>query len=623
LVALLATWAIPAGGKCQEADPQSRPEKTNYEETSTYEDVVTFFRELQRQSPLVRIEWFGKTNEGRDLPLVIVADPPVFFPREALASGKPIVFVIANIHGGEVEGKESVQHLARRMIGGDLRPLADKVITLIAPIYNADGNERFAQTSRSRQYGPIGGVGERHNAQNLDLNRDYTKLEAPESRALVKLLSDWDPHITVDLHTTNGSYHAYHLTYSIPLNPSIDERIMSYHRDTMMPAIAKTMLDRHNVRMYYYGNISTADGRGGGPAASGRGGRGRGRRGGRGGEPAGERGAEQGTQLPVPGGRSGPSGESARGGAPTAQAANPPALTPVAQPAETAGGAEAAQPRLRQWRAFSHLPRVGQNYVGFRNRLTILSESYSYLHFRERIDTTAQFVEEIIRYAIDHADEIHRLTRQADADAIRQAMGDMRPRIGVEYELRPLPEPVEILVGEVMQVENPRTGRNMTAMVPDKITPERMQDYGVFAATRNVPVAYAYVFPPEDGLRVVVDKLLAHGIAVEELTVPLSAEATTFRIAGVTQSARAFEGHRETSLAGAYETESAEFPAGTLLVRTAQPLGRLAAYLLEPESDDSLATWNFLDSYLEAGRPYPIRKLMKPVSAASRSVKPE
>lgn len=566
--------AVARAAAAQEPDLLSRAERTNFEETSRYAEVVEFFQELQRRSPLVRMETFGKSVEGRDLPLAIIADPPVATPREAIASGKPIVFVMANIHAGEVEGKEAMQHVARRLVSGDLRPLADKLVFLIAPIYNADGNEKIDMANRSGQYGPIGGVGVRENSQGFDLNRDYIKLDAPESRALVRLFNEWDPHITVDLHTTNGTHHGYHLTYSIPLNSSIDPNIYAYHRAQMMPAIAEAVLSRHHTRMYYYGNASGGPGeRGGRGGGRGRAGR-RGRGGRRGGGGAGVSGIAQGNQN---------------------------------------------SDRPRGWWAFSHLPRAGQNYIGFRNRLTILSEAYSYLDFKDRVAATEAFVEEIYRYAADHGDEIRALTRRADEDTVATAHGDGPRPIGVEYEPRSLPEPVEILMGEVTEVENPRSGRMMTAVVPDKITKETMPDFGLFAATRQVPAARAYLFPPEQGLQIAVGRLRMHGIVVEELTQPTEAEAVRFRVTGVTKARQPFQGHLEVRLAGEYETATTTFPAGTLLVRTAQPLGRLAAYLLEPESDDGLVTWNFLDSYLEAGRVYPIRKLMRPTELPRRT----
>src|SRR3954470_5543293 len=97
---LLVPTILPA-----QSIPHTRAELTKYEETSRYEEVIGFIGDLQRLSPLIRVEAFGKTNEGRDLPLMILSNPPIGQPREALASGKPIVFIMANIHAGEVEGK--------------------------------------------------------------------------------------------------------------------------------------------------------------------------------------------------------------------------------------------------------------------------------------------------------------------------------------------------------------------------------------------------------------------------------------------------------------------------------------------------------------------------------------
>ena len=123
---------------------------------------------------------------------------------------------MANIHAGEVEGKEAVLHLARRLTLGDLQPLLRSAVWLFAPIYNADGNEKVSLENRSEQYGPVGGVGTRENARGLDLNRDFMKLESSEARALVAVFTRWNPDVVVDLHTTNGSYHGYHLTYAPP-----------------------------------------------------------------------------------------------------------------------------------------------------------------------------------------------------------------------------------------------------------------------------------------------------------------------------------------------------------------------------------------------------------------------
>jgi len=179
---------------------------------------------------------------------------------------------------------------------------------------------------------------------------------------------------------------------------------------------------------------------------------------------------------------------------------------------------------------------------------------------------------------------------------------------------------VDILIGEVVKVKNPRSGKDMTAAVEDKFKPMRMDDYGIFAATKSVNAPRAYIFTPEKRLQGVVAKLLQHGIAVEELTSPLTAEVDVFTMRSVTRAPRAFQNHNEVKLTGEYKKESRTFPAGTIIVRTAQPLGILACYLLEAESDDGLVDWNFFDAYLEAGNTFPVYKLMQNVNVASRLV---
>ncbi|HNU09250.1 MAG TPA: M14 family zinc carboxypeptidase, partial [Pyrinomonadaceae bacterium] len=211
--------------------PRTRAELSNFEETSRYDEVTAFVAELQRKSPFLRVENFGRSEGGRALPMMVLSDRAISTPEEARALGRPIVFVMANIHAGEVEGKEASLIIARRLLFGDLKPLLSKITVLIAPIYNADGNEKISTDNRWNQNGPIGGVGVRENNQRLDLNRDYMKLESSEARSLIGVFNRWDPQLTVDLHTTNGSYHGYHLTYSQPLNPNTDQTILDYQRN--------------------------------------------------------------------------------------------------------------------------------------------------------------------------------------------------------------------------------------------------------------------------------------------------------------------------------------------------------------------------------------------------------
>lgn len=549
-VALILCTLATAIMTAQTSDMRTRAEITNYEETSTYADVTRVIEGLVATSKLVHTESFGKTEEGRDLPLMVISDPRVTTPAAARKLGRPLVFVQANIHAGEVEGKEAVLMLARRLVSGDLRPLTRQLVLLIAPDYNADGNEKVAVTNRGAQNGPVAGVGTRENSKGLDLNRDYMKLDSAEARSLVGLFNTWDPHVIVDLHTTNGSYHANHLTYSPILNPNADARLIEFTRARMLAPIRQAMLKRHNWRTYYYGNFAPEDG----------------------------------------GGR-----ESSR-----VDPANPGNVT---------------------WRTFDHRPRFGNNYAGLRNRIAILSEAYSYLDFKGRVEVTEDFVEEIWKSAAANARQIMTLTAQADR--MFTAPASLKPvELGVDIEIRAQPERVAIMVGDVTKLPNPRSGRDMLVMAPLAV-PVLMKEYGTFAATRTLPMPKGWLIPHAlaagPRLAAAIDRLRWHGIRVNEIVADAQVGVQRFSIADYTRAERVFQGRREARLKGTFDKALFTAPAGSLYIPANQPLARLAFTLLEPESDDGLVTWNIVEEGLEQGQTYPIYRV---IDATRIKVKP-
>lgn len=231
----------------------TRAERTDFVETSSYEDVMELSRRLADRSDEIHLTTFGYTNEGRALPLLVVGAPDAT-PEAVRATGKTRIYLQGNIHAGEVCGKEALLMLLREYANGGYPAWTDDLVLLIAPIYNADGNERVDLRNRPRQHGPIGGMGQRPNAQGLDLNRDHMKLDAPEARSLVAMMTAYDPHVGVDLHTTNGTRHAYHLTYSPPLHPNTPEVIDDFLRDEWLPTVTRRIREDHGWEYYYYGN---------------------------------------------------------------------------------------------------------------------------------------------------------------------------------------------------------------------------------------------------------------------------------------------------------------------------------------------------------------------------------
>ena len=239
----------------------TRAERSNYTETSTHADVVAFIDSLARAAPgRLRRGMLERTANGRVLPYVVVSRPLVRTPDVARASGKPIVYIQGDIHGGEVEGKESLQAILRDLVLETRPNVLDSLVLIIVPIYNADGNDSLGPQARNRgaQNGPEL-VGQRANGEGRDLNRDYIKAEAPETRGSLEMFRDWDPDVFVDLHTTNGSFHGYGLTYSPSLHPAAMDGALApagpWTRDTLLPTLRARVRARHGLETFDYGNF--------------------------------------------------------------------------------------------------------------------------------------------------------------------------------------------------------------------------------------------------------------------------------------------------------------------------------------------------------------------------------
>lgn len=235
-------------------------ERTKFEATALHADVLESIDRLVALDPTrARRDRFGTSVEGRELPLLVVGEPPCATPEQAREHDKLVVLLLGNIHAGEVCGKEALLIYARDLLLNpdhpDSRAVLEHCVLLIAPIYNADGNERVDVGNRPGQNGPIRGMGERANAQRLDLNRDYVKLEAPESRALAALYDHWNPDLSIDTHTTNGSFHRYELTYDGPMHPATARPLEQWVRARLLPEVSDRLFERTGYRSFFYGNF--------------------------------------------------------------------------------------------------------------------------------------------------------------------------------------------------------------------------------------------------------------------------------------------------------------------------------------------------------------------------------
>lgn len=199
----------------EDDDPWITPsETTGLVATPTYDETMAYVRRLADASDEIETVTLGTSPEGRDIVLVVAArGTGGFSPRALRASGKPILFAQAGIHAGEIDGKDAGLMLLRDMTVGDRkRALLDRAIFLFVPIFSVDGHERRSPYSRINQRGPES-TGWRTTSRNLNLNRDYAKVDTPEMRHMIAALNRYSPDLYLDLHVTDGVDYQYDITW--------------------------------------------------------------------------------------------------------------------------------------------------------------------------------------------------------------------------------------------------------------------------------------------------------------------------------------------------------------------------------------------------------------------------
>lgn len=230
---------------------QTHAEKTDYRETPRYAETIEYARKLAADSPLIEVESFGKSGEGRDLPLLIAAHGNTFTPEAAHEAGKAVVLIQACIHAGEPDGKDAGLALLRDIaITGTHRDLLNNLVILFIPIYNADGHERSSPYNRINQNGPEE-MGWRGTTTNQNLNRDYMKADTPETRAWLSLWNRWQPHLFIDCHVTDGADYRYNITYQFEHHDGIAPSVLAWEREVMNGKVFPAMEAAGNVVSWY------------------------------------------------------------------------------------------------------------------------------------------------------------------------------------------------------------------------------------------------------------------------------------------------------------------------------------------------------------------------------------
>jgi dipeptidyl-peptidase-4 len=240
-IASLVAWcAAFSGGAASAQEIRLTPgERAGFQRPTSHDEMWAYLEALRASSTDFELGAYGKTWEGRDLPFAIFARPTVSQPYEAWATGRPVVVLAANVHGGERTLREALLVLMRDLAtpGSAPNALLDQLVVLTVPQINPDGFE-------ATEWGTRG------NARGVDLNRDYVKLEHPEIRSFVgNVLQSWQPHLFVDGH--NGGSYPYNLNYLCPSHADPDPRLTALCDDEIFPAIDRK-LGSEGLGAYYY-----------------------------------------------------------------------------------------------------------------------------------------------------------------------------------------------------------------------------------------------------------------------------------------------------------------------------------------------------------------------------------
>ncbi|MCP4712433.1 MAG: DUF2817 domain-containing protein [Planctomycetes bacterium] len=456
--------------------PGAQSDFANY---TTHDEMMQYLQDLQAASTDMLLSTFGTTIEGRQQPYAIFSRPMVTSSAEAMMSGKPIVVLAANIHGGEKTVRESLLVLAGELADedSDTNRLLDYVVIVMVPSINPDGFERST----------------RGNATGVDMNREFINLEQPAVRNyVVNILHEFQPHLFLDGH--NGGSYPYNITYQGPCSAAADQTLTDICDQEIFPFI-DTEVQAAGFKSWYY-----------------------------------------------------------------------------------SGG------NRESWRGIPMFARGSINWGGLVNSIGVLFESPG----QDRKDGALSSLaasRALVKYIAGNPQKVIDVVRNARNKTVylgQKAQGDL----AVQMTTGPKDYKVSYDIAE---------GRGEERQII-RVTGAELRIQPVPTKTRPRP--YAYILEPRAYKAAALLKL--QNIMVEVLQEETEIDVEAYVATGIRRSNLNDHPAAVTTLTLEDETvkSTQAFPKGSYIIRTGQPLGRLAAYLLEPETDDNVITWNRMDAIL-------------------------
>jgi hypothetical protein len=518
---------------------QTHAELTNYRQTPNYADTIAFAQQLANATLAIEYRSFGHSGQGRELPLLIASETQTFTPEAAREQGKAVVLIQACIHSGEPDGKDAGFALLRDIaITKTAAGILENVVLLFMPIYNTDGHERSTPYNRINQNGPES-MGWRTTGTYQNLNRDYMKADTPETRAWLRLWDEWDPHLFIDCHVTDGADYRCNITFHHEHHAGVDNALLEWERDVFDKKVARATEAAGNVISWYLEFIDNRD--------------------------------------------------------------------------LTLGT-----------RDFNGSPRFSTGYVPLRNRPGILIETHMIKDYRSRVIGTYDFLRAALTEVNRTPDQLIRICREADQRTIDAARAYNPSNLfPLDFELTDQTAPFELKAFEYQTEQSDVSGdlRVIYGREPLDLT---IPMYDTFRVTAAVAPPLQYIVPTQ--WTTVIEVLNAHGIRFRTLAEKSSIEVESYRFTNVQWPAGPFEGRHMPRFEVERVVEVREFPAGSVVVPLAQPLGKLILNMLEPQAPDSFARWGFFNAIFEEkeyAEHYVLETLAREMMAADQELKRE
>jgi len=466
-------------GSTFRADIKTAHEKSSFKRYTRHKELEDFIQKLSQLSPQMHVTNYGKTYQGRKLPLIIFSKEGLKDAKTARKTGRPIILIGANIHGDERTLRESCLLLMRELIekGSTMNSLLEDLIIIITPTLNPDGFEASQK-------------GTRKNSLGIDMNRDYMKLEQASLINFVKnILHIWKPHLWVDGH--NGGRFPYNLSYLCSTNAGVVKELSSFCNNKLLPYVTKRLKEKEYRSFYYQkGNKSF-------------------------------------------------------------------------------------------WTVGSHKTRIGRNYGGLINIISVLFESPNWQDKEKGLKSGLLGLKSVLEFSSAYKNKILNITNSTKKKIINLGeKGEGKIVVKMKYGIND--KRVNFLIGgkkvgsrrKIIKVENGK--------IKNKIIPLK---------TRARP--FGYLLKPS--FKKSVDLLKRHNIKVSKLPRDFYLNVESYIIQGIKYE-KVYDHERAVSISvKGISKEKVMFPKGSYYIKTGQELGSLVAQLLEPETTDNIVKWNTMD----------------------------